>query len=596
MRIADHLADSSLPSPPATRVMPAETAVAQAQIEALFGTVTQGVAAAAVAAIILVAALYRQHFVTLAHGLGFLAYMLPWAAAHAVLAQAHRRRRDMTSDWRPWAYAMTFIAFAEGTGWGWATVALTNTDSNDVNFIVLFVSQAVAAGSVPAFGAYMPAFLALFIPVTLPYTVAALMSHDPVQHIVFSLMIVFIAGVGGIGVTVSQSIRRLIRLRLDMQQLAGELLVQKELAEQANLAKSNFLAAASHDLRQPIHALGLFVGALRGVAMAPEGERLIGQIEQSAAAMDGLFSALLDISKLDAGAVEVRPETFEIGALLARICGDFGAEANAKGLRLSALPCTLTVESDPVLLERILRNLVANAVRYTATGRVLAGCRRRGDTLAVQVWDTGRGIPDAEQERIFGEYYQLGNPERDRTKGLGLGLAIVRRLATLMDCPVQVCSVPGRGSCFEIRVPCARGEMSAAETSAPEAAPPTRGAKMIVVIDDERAIREAMTEQLRFWGHEVVTAAGADEAIAMLSAYRGRPDLIICDYRLRGEEDGIEAVARLRADYNETIPAMLITGDTAPDRLREAHASDLTLLHKPVSSAKLKRAIAELTA
>jgi signal transduction histidine kinase/CheY-like chemotaxis protein len=458
---------------------------------------------------------------------------------------------------------------------------------------VLLSTLAIAAGAVPAFGAYLPAFLAIFIPATLPCTVAALISRDPVQHIVFALMIVFIGGVGTIGVTVSGSIRRLIRLRLDMQQLAGELLVQKERAEQANLAKSNFLAAASHDLRQPIHALGLFVGALRGVAMAPEGERLIGQIEQSAAAMDGLFSALLDISKLDAGAVEVRPQAFEIGALLRRLAGDFGAEAETKGLRLTALPCSVAVETDPLLLERILRNLIANAVRYTSSGRVLAGCRRRGGQLAIQVWDTGRGIPDSEQERIFGEYYQLGNPERDRAKGLGLGLAIVRRLATLMDCPVLVCSVPGRGSCFEVTVPCAAALPPA--TPAPDTPAPPATRRMIVVIDDEQAIREAMTNQLSYWGHEVLTAAGADEAIEKLSAYRGKPDLIICDYRLRGEEDGIEAVARLRADYNDSIPAMLITGDTAPDRLRDAHASDLTLLHKPVSSTKLKRAIAELT-
>jgi signal transduction histidine kinase len=593
MRIVDQLA-GVWPAASRPRPTPTATAIAQAQIEALFGTVTQGVAAAAVGASILVAALYAQHFVTPQKGAGFLACILTCAGAHALLARAHRRRAG-PGDWRPWAYAMTAIAFVEGLGWGWATVALTDTGRNDVHLVVLISDAAIAAGSVPAFGAYLPAFLALFIPATLPITFAALISRDPVQHIVCALMVVFIAGVGTIGATVSRSIRRLIRLRLDMQRLADELLVQKELAEQANLAKSAFLAAASHDLRQPIHALGLFVGALRGVAMAPEGERLIGQIEQSAAAMDGLFSALLDISKLDAGAVEVRPQVFVIGALLARICSDFGAEAQAKGIGLTALPCGVAVESDPLLMERILRNLVANAVRYTASGRVLAGCRRRGGRLAVQVWDTGRGIPPAEQERIFGEYYQLGNPERDRTKGLGLGLAIVRRLARLLDCPVRVRSVPGRGSCFEVELPVARTLPAEHIAPAEAGAPAASGAKMIVVIDDERAIREAMTDQLRFWGHEVMTAAGADEAIAKLSAYHGRPDLIICDYRLRSEEDGIEAVARLRADYNETIPAMLITGDTAPDRLREAHASDLLLLHKPVSSAKLRRAIAELT-
>jgi signal transduction histidine kinase/CheY-like chemotaxis protein len=406
------------------------------------------------------------------------------------------------------------------------------------------------------------------------------------------MMMLYIATVGALGVFASRNFKALVRLRIQTGRLAESLRTQKEVAERANVAKSNFLAAASHDLRQPVHAVGLFVGALRNVAMPAVGVRLVEQIEASVAAMDSLFGAILDISRLDAGVVDVHPKPFAIQPMLERICRDHAEEAGAKGVHLACVRSSAAVEADPVLIERILRNLISNAVRYTDHGRVVVGCRR-GAALRIEVWDTGPGIAEDQQDRIFQEYFQIGNPERDRAKGLGLGLAIVRRLTDLLGCELRLRSWLGRGSCFSVAVPLAHGGLDAfADGGEASAGRLARG--LILVIDDEAAILNAMGALLTGWGYEVATAGSGPEILAQMVEGAKRPDLIISDYRLRAGETGIEVIDALRSEYNAAIPAMLITGDTAPDRLAEARASGLLLLHKPVPNGKLRAAVAHL--
>ena len=312
--------------------------------------------------------------------------------------------------------------------------------------------------------------------------------------------------------------------------------------------------------------------------------------------MDSLFAALLDISRLDAGIVEVHKRSFAIEGTLARICAEHGAEAAAKSLTIRHPRCGAHVFNDPILVERVLRNLVSNAVRYTERGRVLIGCRRRGDAITVQVWDTGPGIPAGEQERIFQEYFQLGNAGRDRAKGLGLGLAIVRRLTNLLEVPLRLRATPGRGSCFEFDLPLAGQPSPDEEASIVEQAFAPAKRRLIVVIDDEAQIRAAMSSVLAGWGHEVVVAGSGDEAMALLADLPRRPDLILCDLRLSAGETGTVTIELLRTEYNEAIPAILVTGDTAPDRLLEAKASGLLVLHKPVANARLRAAIANVVA
>ena len=383
--------------------------------------------------------------------------------------------------------------------------------------------------------------------------------------------------------------------RQAVARLAVDLRRQKEIAEEASRAKSRFLAAASHDLRQPVHAMGLLIGALRNAPTNTERQHLIEQIEMSADAIDRLFAALLDISKLDAGVVERRRQTFALDTVLARVCDDYMGEAAAKGLTLSHVRCRAIVDSDPALVERIVRNLISNAVRYTDAGRIVVGCRRRGSSVVMQVWDTGRGIAADQQELVFQEYYQVGNPERDREKGLGLGLAIVRRVADLLECDLRLRSEPGRGSCFEISLPLAQeAAMPISESVDEMSAVSSKG--LVVVIDDEKAIRTGMSALLTNWGYQVLAAGSGDEAIELLAGCAVRPDLLICDLRLRDSENGIEVIERLRTEYNASIPAMLITGDTAASRLLEAQASELLVLHKPVPNSKLRAATAHLIA
>jgi signal transduction histidine kinase/ActR/RegA family two-component response regulator len=406
------------------------------------------------------------------------------------------------------------------------------------------------------------------------------------------LMSIFILALSGLGVRNNQNFNERVHLRIKTEVLAHDLKVQKEVAEAANLAKSAFLAAASHDLRQPVHAIGLLVGALRGAALPPEVVHLVERIEESTSAMDGLFSGILDISRLDAGVVDVQPEVFAIQPLLDRIYNDYSVEAAQKSIRLVIHPCSAVVRTDALLIERIIRNLVSNAVRHTNAGRVVVGCRRTMDRIRIEIWDTGPGIPPSERERIFQEYFQLQNPERDRTMGLGLGLAIVRRLSGLLGCPVRLNSMPGRGSCFSVEVPTApRAAIANPALVRPHSAQVTG---LILVIDDEETIRDAMVSLLTTWGYSVIAAGTGSEMKDRLSHCPTRPDVIICDYRLRGNENGIDVVREIQTECNEEIPAMLITGDTGPDRLMEAQASGLLLLHKPVPNGKLRAAIISL--
>lgn len=574
--------DSALPS--------LEDEVATEQVATLFRHVAFGVLAATAGAAILSATLWWLGLTQFRTGMFWTGYIALCALAHILLQRSYYRARPATSDWQAWGMWFTAIALAEGLGWGWAPLYLVS-GGFEVRLLAMMVVFGVAAGAIPAFSAYLPAFFAIFLPATLPYALVSLGATDPLAQASSLLMLVFIVALAILSVGTNRTLKDNVRLRIATQRMAEELRRQKEIVEQASLAKSTFLAAASHDLRQPIHALGLFVGALRAVEIPQPGRRLIEQIEASLIAMDGLFSALLDISRLDAGVVEVQKRPFEIAPFLARICRDARLDAEAKDLTVTCVLCGRLVDTDPVLLERIVRNLVSNAVRYTDRGRVLVGCRMRGRQLSIEVWDTGRGIAQRDREKIFQEYFQVGNPERDRTKGLGLGLAIVRRLASLLDCPLNLRSVPGKGSCFSVNVPLAASDALATRDQY-EMGPLATG--LVLVVDDEIAIRQAMASLLGGWGHQVVAAGSGDEALRHMANCPKKPDLIISDLRLRDHETGIEVIERMRAEYNDTIPAMLITGDTSAARISDAQKGGLLVLHKPVPNAKLRAAIANL--
>ena len=387
------------------------------------------------------------------------------------------------------------------------------------------------------------------------------------------------------------------RLRESYASLEGKVEERTRQLEAANQAKSRFIAAASHDLRQPLHALGLFVAQLHGRMRAGERAQIIRRIEAALAAMNELFSALLDISKLDAGATTVNVTVFPVSQLLAHAETTFAGAAREKGLSFRALPSDAWVRSDFILLEQIVFNLVTNALRYTQRGGVLVGCRKRGDQLRIEVWDSGIGIPADQHDKIFGEIYRLGEPDRDRRGGLGLGLAIVDRLCRLLGHPIDVKSAVGKGSVFAVIVPLAPADKRAIEASVvPRSSQPSLASgKLVLVIDDDPLVLEGMSGIFRQWGCEVITANSDDKALQLASEQDRLPDLIISDYYLSRGRTGIETIEWLRSELAAPIPAFLISGDTDPATLLEAKNKGYHLLHKPVDPMALRAMFQQAT-
>jgi signal transduction histidine kinase len=364
--------------------------------------------------------------------------------------------------------------------------------------------------------------------------------------------------------------------------------------EMADRYKSHFLASASHDLRQPLHALNLFVAQLETEKKPAERSRLVSRIDAAVASMNELFESLLDMTKLEAGILQANPAEFAVQRLLDRIEMTFAEPADKKGLSLRVVPCSAWVRSDPILLERILFNLVGNAVRYTARGGVVVGCRRRAAQLLIDVCDTGAGIPEDQRQSIFTEFYQLANPTSDRQAGLGLGLAIVDRLSRLMGHSVQLQSNPGRGSRFSVSVPLAAELRDTVQSLAALHATDLVRGKRVMVIDDDVLVLDGMRGILQSWGCRVQTAASGAAALASVADGGAQPDLIISDLRLADGESGIEVIERLREALGAPVPAFVISGDTAPERLREASAGGYHLLQKPVSPMILRTTLNRL--
>jgi PAS domain S-box-containing protein len=376
----------------------------------------------------------------------------------------------------------------------------------------------------------------------------------------------------------------------ELQAIQKDLLIAKEKAEQASASKTQFLASASHDLRQPLQAANMLVYLLGEKVIDVESTDIINKLKSSLDSLGELLNSLLDISKLDAGMIYPDKVGFPLSVIFKKIGNDMSVIADAKGLALRIFPTDAIVYSDPKLLEQIIRNLVFNAIKYTKTGRVLLGARTRGARLLIQVYDTGIGIPNDKLDKIFEEFYQVNNSARNRKKGLGLGLAIVRRLVKLMGHTIEVKSNLGRGTKFEITVPISevakrKNWFNTRKTNQ------NSSSKVIVVIEDDSQNLETLELLLGQWGHTVITGLSAEDALTNLYSSHARPDLILADYRLENEKTGIEAIALIRSRFNPFISALLLTGDTSPTRLREAKASGLKILHKPINPIELKTTI-----
>lgn len=546
-----------------------------------------------------------QYLITLVRGYYYFRFM------RAIPAIDHIDR---------WRTGFIAGSVAVGGVWGSLAFVMYTPDSLIYQWVVLTSIFAVCAGGVSVMGYYLPAFYAFAIPLVTPVIARQLTIEGTIHLVVAAICTIFLLSFLGFARRHNRLITESFRMRYEKNDLIAELKQQslaaetasmeaerakqeaeraKEEAELANRSKSQFLATASHDLRQPLQAIALFSEALRERIYYPEVRSIVDNINASVQALQSLFNELLDVSRLEAGVVEAVPIHFRVNQLLDKLRTDYTPSAREKNLRLRVVPSELVLFTDPMLLERVVRNFVANAVRYTDEGgAVVVGCRRQWDgKIRIEVRDNGVGISQDEQQKIFEEFYQIENPERDRRKGFGLGLAIAKGIEHIINCKIGLKSAPGRGSTFSIAVPrgAAAASLKSVATNIKKQVKNLRGA-LIVVLDDDYTVREAMQMLLSDWGCDVIAAGTVEEAAERIRDAGRFPTLMIADYRLRGGMNGIGAINRIRAFTKQSLPAVLVTGDTGVDRLREVRESGITLLHKPVVVTQLSDTLSRLIA
>ncbi len=544
------------------------------------------------------------------------ALLAPWIGAfaamcvvRAVVIQRFRRAAPRTrEEWLRWRLRSTIGTVVSASLWGatgWIFYGLGSEQQQATGLIIVIYTFTVAG--IPVLSTQPRLYLAYASLCLLPLVARIALVGDVYSYQLAGELILIISLTAVLANSYRQALQRAIDLKVQADELAARLRVEtlaaegaRREAEIANRAKTQFFTAASHDLRQPLHAMGLFAEALRQRVHEPQVAQLVNSINESVDALEGLFSELLDITRIDSGVIEVHPQHFEVGDILRKLRLHFEPSAFEKGLALRLRGGGRAVFADPLLVERILRNLVSNAIRYTNDGSVLVGCRQRGDRVRLQVWDTGLGITEAEQGRIFDEFYQVPNTPKvspDQRKGMGLGLAIVKRLADLMAAKLTLRSTPGCGTVFTLELPAGRAPRRSALLSVPGKGPVdlTLAGRRIVVVEDEPAVRAGLEVLLAGWGAQIdaFDSVGSSRAWAERSdPLVIKPDLLIVDYRLEEGLSGVDAIKALRARFGAALPAILVTGSTMTGHDREATEHNFHLLIKPVVPNKLRAMIA----
>ena len=497
-----------------------------------------------------------------------------------------------------WARHHTFYQTGIAFVWG-ATMFLFAHEGDPLSVAMTVCGLVIiTSGAVPGL-AYNPPALLGFITVVFAFVVVRLATFAGADYRILAAAAIAYAGVLLLmGRLQARTVEAGVRIRFENVELLDRLRAQTEVAvaaraaaEAASLAKSQFLAAASHDLRQPLYALGLFSGTLATLDLPVEARAIVGHVRTNIEALEGLFSGLLDISRLEAGVVATKVEGIATDALFDRLDQYLRPIADELGLTLRYRSDGSAILSDPPLIEQIMLNLGTNALRNTVIGGVLIAARRRGPAVRLEVWDTGVGIAAADLDRIFDDFIQVGNPERNRRKGMGLGLAIARRSARLLGTEIAVASRPGRGSVFHLLQPLAAAGSVAIPTAA-GATDPIAGVRVLVV-DDDPEVREAIALLLRHWDVAVDVVPDAAAALARILVDAGYT-MILTDYRLPGALTGLELVAQMVELAGKPLNACIVTGDLDPAVIAAAAARGIPLIHKPVQPARLRALIAHL--
>lgn len=512
---------------------------------------------------------------------------------------------------RRWRIYYTIGSTSSALLWGSAAVLFVRQGDPISLLLISFVLGGMAAGAVTSLSSNLLAFYLYLAGSLLPLEAHMLVLGDRVSLAIFGMALVYAIGLMVICRDFNASLIRALTLNEENTQLlasmeekvqartsdlqaANAMLSDAQAeAEQANQAKSRFLAAASHDLRQPLQSMFLFASALHGHVFSKAGQDALVRIERGLDVLKGMLDSLLDVSRLDVNVIQPELTVFPLGALLDDISVSYRRIAASKGVDLRCGPLSdALVRSDQGLLGRMVRNLVENAIRYTETGEIILSARQFDGCIHVEVKDTGIGIAADQLDRIFEEFHQVGNPERDKARGLGLGLAIVQRLSTILAHPVDVQSTLGEGSTFTIAVPVVEGQAVAVSPAASivNAGDPSR---TVALIDDDPMVLLALGTVFEEWGYSVTMAGSKEEAMDRL-CLTNVPHLIVADYRLRNGKVGSEAIKGIRAACGVSVPSIILTGETGHECEHDARELGAMVLHKPITPNQLGFALKSL--
>lgn len=505
-------------------------------------------------------------------------------------AQRHLKTLNQSSDSHRLVWSLIILNAIDAIIWGVLPWLTLNTASMPDSVLLNSIYAAIVGSAMSRLSPVLPVFI-VFSTTALTILIARLWTLEETDYqLVGFASLLYLYMLIRVARNTSNELCKSINLRFDNLALIEQLQEKTNIAEEANLAKSKFLAAASHDLRQPIHAQGLFLEVLSRSSLNQQQQQLLENARAASEDSNEMLNTLLDFSRIEAGVIEPNVQAFSLQALFNKLEKEYAPQANDKNIIYRTRETNIVIYSDPVLVELVLRNLVSNAIRYTQTGGILVACRPRGNNATLEVWDTGIGIDTKHQQEVFSEFHQLGNPERDRRKGLGLGLAIASGLSQTLGHDLSLNSVIGRGSVFRLTLP--------VSTSTPiEASSKSYNDKQLLnkralVIDDDPIVNTGMKHLLNEWGCVCDTAESIEEAVKVTE--KNHPDVIISDYRLREQRTGIEAITTLRNLLNKNVPALLITGDTAADKLQSAKISQVPILHKPVLPEELFHKLIEV--
>ena len=558
-------------------------------------------------------------------------WVLTWLAAMGALCAVRwwgvrryvRRPPDPAGSPR-WARWFVLASATAGLLWGSLAALFFSPDEPHIQAMVVMVLAAIVASATQSLGPYFSAHLAFGIPALVPFALRCLLSGEPRTITLGVLALVFLLMAELFARRIAAAIEEALRLRFENEALVVQLSKARDAAEAANRAKTRFLASASRDLRQPIHAMGLFVPALQTMAkreqVTPQALGVVAERMQFALqTMGRLLGRLLDVSRLDAGVVEVEIRALPLEPMMMTIADEVTTTARSKGLRLRVHEPGLWVQSDPAILHSILSNLVSNAVRYTSEGGILLAARRRGNNALLQVWDTGIGIAEVDQARLSEEFFQGGNAHEDpsQSRGFGLGLAIAHRSALLLGTSLQWRSQLGRGSVFELTLPLGEpvagsptepstdtqvdhplseapeNAASLASVAAPAKAPTSDPeTPAILVVDEDEAILASMAFLLKTWGHRVLVARSLPEAHQMTMESGSCISAALVDYHLSSQGNGIEVATMLREHIGNGLPVAIVTGDTTPEVMTAVRDARLVLLHKPANAQAVQNFVA----